>query len=113
MVRINMDKQARDKIGFNNNLRKIKYIKDRIATKEDFEKGIAVFYLPQDEPKNKSLPVKLGIPFFAFLNRKWLFGKRKFPIIVIQAEETINGVIIGYLDKKGNKGICGLQEIEK
>ncbi len=95
------------------NLKGIATIKNRIATKEDFERGLAVFYLPQDTPENKSTPVKFGIPFFAYLNKRRIFGKKKILIIVIQAEKTINGVVIGYLDKKHNKGICSLEEIER
>ena len=95
------------------NLKEVPFINGRIATKKDFEGGKAVFYLQQDSSKNKSSSVKLGIPFFAYYNKKSLFGKKEIPIIVVQAERTVDRVVVGYIDKNMNKGVCKLEEIER
>ncbi len=95
-----------------NKIEDIPYINGRIATEKDFEEGKAVFYLPQDSPVNTSKPTKLKIPFFAHLTKKGFFGTKKIPILVVQAEETVSGVTLGYLDKRYNKGIAMLNEVE-
>lgn len=69
--------------------------------------------MPQDSVANTSKAVKLQIPFFAYLKERGLFGNKKVLVIVVQAENTVSGIIIGYLDKKGKKGVANLNEIER
>ena len=96
-----------------NSLDDIDYIKGRVANEKDFKEGKAIFYLSQDTQVNKSVPIKIGVPFFAYLNKKSFFGKKKILVIIVQAEKTVQGSVLGYLDMKKKKGVCTLEEIER
>ncbi len=86
-------------------LKEIPHVKDRVAKEKDMKEGRAVFYLPKEDGANPSKSKKMNIPCFAY-------QKRKTPIIIVQAERTSQGVVLGVRYTDGSIGICMLDEVE-
>jgi len=74
------------------------------SQKEDVREGRAVFYV--DGP---SEPVDMALPHCALLRDE---DGPVVPVIVIQAESTNCGEVVGYRPLKGGNGVCAPNELE-
>lgn len=72
--------------------------KNRNATKEDVEKGNAVFVIEKIEHK----PYKIELPQLAYWNDTESNNKKL--VVIIQIEESSQGIVTGYKDFEGNYG---------
>ncbi|MBL7975151.1 MAG: hypothetical protein JNJ85_09580 [Candidatus Kapabacteria bacterium] len=82
-------------------------ISDRIATKEDVKKGIAVFYIPSDGIEHSTYTLQL--PKLAFIINTDE-GEDKL-VVVIQIENVQSSTIVGYRGLVGGNGVCMLNEL--
>ena len=80
------------------NWKKIPCTKNRIATKKDVENGNAVFVIENAENK----PYELDLPKLAYWNDSET--KKQKLVVIIQIEETSQGIVTGYKDFDGNYG---------
>ena len=82
-------------------LKEVPYIRGRIAKEKDMQDGKAIFYLPE---KGITKPAKLNIPCFAYQKKK--------PIIIFQAEETTQGIVLGVRYVDNSTGVCMLSDVK-
>ncbi|MDY3351823.1 hypothetical protein PG357_07465 [Riemerella anatipestifer] len=82
---------------------------NRVATIEDVEKGRAVFVIENVSPSSLK-PYKIELPKLAYWNDVEL-GQRKL-VVIIQVEETPDGIITGYKDFEGKYGVGFFYEFE-
>ena len=80
------------------------HVAGRPATEADVIAGRAVFYVPGD-----SAAADLELPCCA-LQR--LESGKKEPVVVVQAEQGPNGIILGVRPLGGGNGLCMLSEVE-
>jgi hypothetical protein len=76
----------------------------------DVKAGIAVFYSPTGPQFIPNEPYFTELPAPAIL-REGGAGEPT-PVILIQAEQGPNGVIVGYRHLGGGNGLCTLEELE-
>lgn len=88
------------------NWENIPCIKNRVATKEDVENGIAVFVIENIEHK----PHEINLPKLAFWNDSE--NKTQKLVAIIQVEETSQGTVVGYKDFDENFGAGFLYEFK-
>jgi hypothetical protein len=91
-------------------LSNFEFITGRPATKQDFERGAAVFYL-ESAGKPSGAPLQLQIPQYAY----FLGEDRKghTPVVIVQAETNGASEVVGYIDLMDNKqGVATLAEFE-
>jgi len=79
----------------------------KIATESDAKNGLAVFCL-KNVAEHKTFEIEL--PKLAYLTNE--DDDSKELIVVIQAESTENGVVIGYRNPNGGNGASFLYELE-
>ena len=77
---------------------------DRVAQEEDVREGRAVFYV-----NGPSEPVEMALPHGALLRDE---DGQVVPVIVIRAESTNCGEVVGYRPLKGGNGVCAPNELE-
>lgn len=82
------------------------HISGRIATEQDVNEGIAVFYIPDG-----SFALDAMLPT-CVIQIDEDTGERT-PAIVIQAEQAGEQVYLGLLYLDGSHGLCGLEEVEQ
>lgn len=88
------------------NWENIPHISGRIATEEDVNEGIAVFYVPDG-----SFALDAQLPTCVIqINEE---TEERTPAIVIQAEQAGENVYLGLLYLDGSYGMCGLEEVEQ
>ena len=80
------------------NWKKIPCTKNRIATKKDVENGNAVFVIENADNK----PYEIDLPKLAYWNDSE--AKKQKLVVIIQIEETSQGIVTGYKDFDGNYG---------
>ncbi|MFY9398717.1 MAG: hypothetical protein WAR22_10180 [Desulfomonilia bacterium] len=80
-------------------------ITDRIATKNDVESGLAVFYI--NNPREME-PLRIKLPACAIHTDE--DTKEQTPVIMIQAEKFQGQKLIGYRFLNGGNGIGLLSE---
>jgi len=80
-------------------------ITDRVATKDDVEAGLAVFYI--NNPREMK-PLKVKLPACAIHTDQ--DTKQETPVIMIQAEKFQGQKLIGYRFLNGGNGIGLLSE---
>ncbi len=90
-----------------NTWRTIPVINGKIATESDAKNGFAVFCL-KNVAEHKAFEIDL--PKLAYLTNE--DDDSKELIVVIQAELTENGVVIGYRNPNGGNGAGFLYELE-
>ena len=82
-------------------------INGRVATRNDVQKGIAVFYL---ENSNDVKPIQINLPSCALhIDQE---TKKETPVILIQAEKSKGQELIGYRFLNGGNGIALLIEFK-
>lgn len=86
----------------------IPVISGRIATEKETKNKTAVFCLQHSDPEHKAF--KMDLPKLAYLTNQEN-GEREL-IVVIQAETTNLGTVIGYRNPKGGNGACLFCELE-
>jgi len=82
-------------------------ISGKIANEEDAKNGLAVFCIRNADLEHKAFEIDL--PKLAYLIDSETETKEL--IVVIQAESTKQGVVIGYRNPKGGNGACFLYEL--
>lgn len=87
--------------------KKIPVVSGRVANEKDLQDGVAVFYLNND--KNHDY-YEIELPKLAYLYSEESDSTNL--IVLIQAESSSNGVIIGYKDFNGEIGACFLEELK-
>jgi hypothetical protein len=80
------------------NWQNIPCTKNRNATKEDVDNGNAVFVIENIEHK----PYKIELPKLAYWND--IESDDKKLVVIIQMEESSQGIVTGYKDFEGNYG---------
>lgn len=90
-----------------NSWKTIPVINGKIATESDAKNGVAVFCL-KNIAEHKAFEIDL--PKLAYLTNENDNSKKL--IVVIQAESTEKGVVIGYRSPNGGNGACFLYELE-
>ncbi|HQW69933.1 MAG TPA: hypothetical protein PLH25_09715 [Flavobacterium sp.] len=88
------------------NWKNIPCTKNRIATKKDIENGSAVFVIENAENK----PYKIDLPKLAYWNDSE--NNIQKLVVIIQIEETSQGIVTGYKDFDGNYGAGFLYEFK-
>ena len=78
------------------------YIAGRLATEADLKRGNAIF-LSLVDGKPNGAPSTISVPQYAFLVQE--DGKR-LPVVVVQAEETEDGTLLGMRDAKGREHVA-------
>ena len=86
----------------------ISVISGKIASQSDAENGLAVFYLKNAGNEHKAFEIDL--PKLAYLTNE--DDDSKELIVVIQAESTEKGIVIGYRNPNGGNGAGFLYELE-
>ena len=86
----------------------ISVISGKIANQTDAENGLAVFCLKNAGVEHKAFEIDL--PKLAYLTNE--DDDSKELIVVIQAESTEKGVVIGYRNPNGGNGAGFLYELE-
>ena len=66
--------------------------------------GRAVFYVPSE-----SEPAELAVPCCAIQH---LDSGESEPVVIIQAEQTLSGIILGVRPLSGGNAVCMLSEVE-
>jgi hypothetical protein len=84
------------------------FIANRIAVEQDIIDGLAVFCVP--EAIGKHYPINIPLPSLAYQIDP--DTKEKTLVVVIQAESTDEGGIVGVRYLEGGNGICDLNELE-
>ncbi len=88
----------------------IEFIAGRPATKQDFERGAAVFYL-ESADKPSGAPLQLQVPQYGY----FLGEERKshVPVVIVQAETNGVSELLGYIDLTDKKlGVAAISEFE-
>lgn len=95
-------------IGINNWLDTL-VIRDRVATEEDVESGIAAFVLK----KTKAEPYRIDLPALAEIRSETPNQKSEMKkIVIIQAEKIADGdVMVGYRFLNGKYGVATFNEV--
>ena len=83
-------------------------INNRKAIEEDVKNGNAVFYIEGDFEEHK--PYKIELPKLAYYQDAET-GKKEL-VVIIQIEETPNGIIVGYRNLDSGNGAGLLSEFE-
>lgn len=91
-------------------LEAFEFIAGRAATKQDFERGAAVFYL-ESAGRPSGAPLQLQVPQYAY----FLGEDRKChtPVVIVQAETNGASEFIGYIDLADKRhGVAMLSEFD-
>jgi hypothetical protein len=83
-------------------------INDRIATNDDVESGVAVYSVEKGGSEHKAYNTQL--PKLAYLMDT--ATKKEELVVVIQIENTSQGIIAGYRNLEGGNGVCFLYELK-
>ena len=86
----------------------IPVITGKVASQTDAENSLAVFCLKNAGVEHKAFEIEL--PKLAYLTNE--DNDCKELIVVIQAESTEKGIVIGYRNPNGGNGACYLYELE-
>ena len=86
----------------------IPVITRKVASQTDAENSLAVFCLKNAGAAHKAFEIEL--PKLAYLTNE--DNDLKELIVIIQAECTENGLVIGYRNPNGGNGACLLYEFE-
>jgi len=78
-------------------------IRNRIATEIDVEEARAVFY-----SEGRSVPADFPLPCCGF---QLLEDGSEEPVVVIQAEATPDGILLGVRYLEGGNGVCLADEV--
>jgi hypothetical protein len=79
------------------------FIRGRAASESDVKSGNAVFYI-----NGVSTPIEFDLPCCAM---QLLDDGTEQPVIIIQAENTEDGIILGVRPVSGGNGICTVEEV--
>jgi len=90
--------------------RAVAHITGRVATEADVRAGSAAFFTPVGPQYISNTPHSMPLPAPAIVRAD--DQPRPIPVIIIQAEQGPNGVLIGYRPLKGGNGVCSLSEVE-
>ena len=82
----------------------VPHVSGRPATETDIAQGRAVFFVP-----GESEPADLMVPCCAIQH---LESGESEPVVIIQAEQTPSGVLVGVRPLSGGNGVCMLSEVE-
>jgi len=80
----------------------------KIANESDAKNGIAVFCIKDVDFEHT--PFEIGLPRLAYLIDSENGDKEL--IVLIQAESTSRGIVIGYRSPQGGNGACFFYELE-
>lgn len=80
----------------------------KIASESDAKKGAAVFCIK--DVNFEHIPFKIELPKLAYLIDSE--NKNKELVVLIQAESTSQGVVVGYRNPLGGNGACFFYELE-
>jgi len=83
-------------------------ITDRVATEDDVKNGVAVYYLEKSNFEHKAY--KTQLPKLAYLIDPKT--KKEKLVVVIQIENTSEGIVTGYRNLDGGNGICLFDELK-
>jgi len=86
----------------------IPVISGKIATESDAKNGFAVFCLKNVVAEHKA--AEIGLPKLAYLTNEEDDSKEL--VVIIQAESTEKGIVIGYRNPKGGNGAGFLYEFD-
>jgi hypothetical protein len=78
-------------------------VNDRVATESDVKAGAAGFYINEG-----SAPYSLDLPCQAY---QVLDDDTEVKVVIIQAEEIPDGIIVGVRYLNGGNGLCNLSEV--
>lgn len=81
----------------------VPFIKGRVASESDVKSGCAVFYMD-----GTSAPAEFDLPCCAI---QFMDDGNEQPVIVIQAEITEDGILLGVRPLAGGNGICMEDEV--
>jgi hypothetical protein len=90
--------------------RAIPHIGAHVATEADVKAGRAVFYSPSGPRYISNTPYVMPLPAPAILRTEE--DPTPVPVIIIQAEQGPDRVIVGYRPLAGGNGVCTLDELE-
>jgi hypothetical protein len=79
------------------------FISGRVASESDVKSGNAVFYI-----KGTSTPAEFNLPCCAM---QLMDDGTEQPVIIIQAENTEDGFLLGVRLLSGGNGICMVEEV--
>lgn len=79
------------------------FIKGRVASELDVKSGNAVFYINE-----ASTPAEFILPCCAM---QLMDDGTEQPVIIIQAENTEYGILLGVRHLSGGNGICVVEEV--
>ena len=88
--------------------KRIPVISGRIATEKDSKNKIAVFCLQNTSSAHKAF--QMDLPKLAYLTNQE--NNQKELVVLIQAESTDLGIVVGYRNPKGGNGACLFEELE-
>lgn len=83
------------------------FVRGRAADARDMESGDAVF-LAIIDGKPVGVPATFEIPQYAWFAE----GRKRRPVVVVQAEDTPQGVMVGMRDANGAEYVATAGEVE-